>query len=52
MPSGRFETRTDSPAPMPTARVGLAVAAMALVFAALLFGPAGQLDWTLPRPGH
>jgi protein-S-isoprenylcysteine O-methyltransferase Ste14 len=32
---------------MPTALVGLAVAAMGLVFAALIFVPAGRLDWTL-----
>ena len=36
------EARTDSPAPMPTTLVGLAVVAMVLVFV-----PAGRLDWTL-----
>ena len=41
------DTRTDSPAPAPTVRVGLAVAAMAVVFAALLFVPAGRWDWAL-----
>jgi protein-S-isoprenylcysteine O-methyltransferase Ste14 len=41
------ETRTESPAAMPPALVGLAVGAMGLVFAALLFVPAGRLDWTL-----
>lgn len=42
-----IEPHTDTPTPLPTARVGLAVAAMVLVFAALLFVPAGRLDWTL-----
>lgn len=42
---GFDETRTDSPAPVSTARVGVAIAAMALVFATLLFVPAGRLDW-------
>ena len=32
---------------MPSALVGLAIAAMMLVFAVLLFAPAGRLDWTL-----
>ncbi len=41
------ETRTDSQAPMPTALGGLASVAMVLVFAALVFMPAGRLDWTL-----
>jgi hypothetical protein len=41
------ERPTDSPAPIPTALVCLAVAAMILVFAALVFVPAGRLDWTL-----
>jgi protein-S-isoprenylcysteine O-methyltransferase Ste14 len=41
------ETRSDSPARMPTALVGLAVAAMGLVFAVLIFVPAGRLDWAL-----
>ena len=40
------ETRTNAPAPMPTTLIGLAVAAMVLVFATLLFVPAGRLDWT------
>ncbi len=39
------EMRTHIPTPMPTALVGLAVAAMVLVFAALLFVLAGRLDW-------
>lgn len=42
-----MERPTDSPAPIPTALVCLAVAAMVLVFAALVFVPAGRLDWTL-----
>ena len=41
------ETRTNSPAPIPTALGGLASVAMVLVFAALVFVPAGRLDWTL-----
>jgi protein-S-isoprenylcysteine O-methyltransferase Ste14 len=41
------ETRGDSPASMPTALVGLAIAAMVLVFGVLVFVPAGRLDWTL-----
>lgn len=41
------ERPTDSPAPIPTALVCLAVAAMVLGFAALVFVPAGRLDWTL-----
>ncbi len=32
---------------MPSALVGLAIAAMVLVFSVLLFTPAGRLDWTL-----
>jgi protein-S-isoprenylcysteine O-methyltransferase Ste14 len=41
------KTRTGFPAPMLGALVGLAVAATAFVFAALLFLPAGRLDWAL-----
>jgi protein-S-isoprenylcysteine O-methyltransferase Ste14 len=41
------KTRTGSPASMPRALVGLGVAAMVLVFAVLVFVPAGRLDWTL-----
>jgi protein-S-isoprenylcysteine O-methyltransferase Ste14 len=41
------DTHDDAPAPVPTALVGLAVAAMGVVFAALLFVPAGRLDWML-----
>jgi protein-S-isoprenylcysteine O-methyltransferase Ste14 len=41
------ETRTGSPASMPMPLVGLAVAAMVLVFAVLVFVPAGRLDWKL-----
>jgi len=41
------ETRTDSPRRIPTALVGLAVAAMPLVFGALLFVSACRLDWML-----
>jgi protein-S-isoprenylcysteine O-methyltransferase Ste14 len=41
------ETRTRTQPPLPAALVGLAVAATGLVFAALLFVPAGRLDWTL-----
>ena len=37
----------DALAAVPTARVALAIAAMGLVFAALLFVPARRLDWTL-----
>lgn len=44
---GNVETRTGSPASMPTALVGLAIVAMVLVFAVLVFVPAGRLDWTL-----
>ena len=40
-------SRTDSPSPMLTVRVGLAVVAAGVVLAALLFLPAGRLDWTL-----
>jgi protein-S-isoprenylcysteine O-methyltransferase Ste14 len=40
------EVRAGSPAPTSTALVALAVLAMVLVFAALLFVPAGRLDWT------
>jgi protein-S-isoprenylcysteine O-methyltransferase Ste14 len=42
-----LETRTEAPARMPAALVGLAVAAMGVIFAALLFLPAGRLDWPL-----
>ena len=42
--------QTNSPAATSTARVALAIAAMALVFAALLFLPAGQLNWALGWP--
>jgi hypothetical protein len=41
------ETHDDAPAPMPTTLVALAVAAMGVGFAALIFVPAGRLDWTL-----
>ena len=41
------ETHDDAPAPMPTTLVALAVAAMGVGFAALLFVPAGRLDWML-----
>jgi protein-S-isoprenylcysteine O-methyltransferase Ste14 len=40
------ETRTDSRASMPTAVVGLAVAAVVVVLAGLLFALARRLDWT------
>jgi protein-S-isoprenylcysteine O-methyltransferase Ste14 len=40
----RMQHRSDE---IPTALVCLAVAAMILVFAALVFVPAGRLDWTL-----
>lgn len=39
------DSTTDRPAPMPTALIGLAVVAMGVVFAALLFVPAGRLNW-------
>lgn len=39
------ETRTDTPAPVPPALIGLAVLVMGIIFAALLFVPAGRLDW-------
>ena len=38
---------SKSEAPVPIALVGLAVVGMLLVFATLLFVPAGRLDWTL-----
>jgi protein-S-isoprenylcysteine O-methyltransferase Ste14 len=41
------ETPGDPAATIPTPLVGLAVAAMGLVFATLLFVPARRLDWTL-----
>ena len=41
------ETRTDSPPSISQALVGLAFIAMLLLFAALIFLPAGRLDWTL-----
>ena len=41
------ETPGDPAATVPTPLVGLAVAAMGLVFATLLFVPARRLDWTL-----
>ncbi|MHC4959204.1 MAG: methyltransferase family protein [Planctomycetota bacterium] len=41
------EARIESSTPVSRARVGLWVVAMALVFGALLFVPAGRLDWTL-----
>jgi protein-S-isoprenylcysteine O-methyltransferase Ste14 len=44
--TAEVETHGITPAPVPPARVGLAVALMALVFAVLLFAPAGRLDWT------
>jgi protein-S-isoprenylcysteine O-methyltransferase Ste14 len=40
-------TRTDSPGPVSATRAGLAAAAMILVFAVLLFLPAGRMDWPL-----
>ncbi len=43
----QVETPTDSPPRMPAALVGLGVASSGLVFMALLFVPAGRLDWTL-----
>ena len=41
------ETRADSPASMPTALVGLAVAAMVVLFAGLVFVLARRLGWSL-----
>ncbi len=41
------ETHTDSQTPMPMALGALASAVMVLVFAALVFIPAGRMDWTL-----
>ena len=41
------KTHTNTPARMPVAFVGLAVVGMVLVFAVLLFVPAGRLDWRL-----
>ena len=44
---GHTKTLTDSPAHTPQALIGLAFIALFLLFAALLFVPAGRLDWTL-----
>ena len=41
------EVGDDSPRPMPTALVILAVATMVASFAAMLFLPAGRIDWKL-----
>jgi protein-S-isoprenylcysteine O-methyltransferase Ste14 len=41
------EAHTDSQAPIPAPRVGLAVAAMGLILATLVLVPARRLDWTL-----
>jgi protein-S-isoprenylcysteine O-methyltransferase Ste14 len=40
-----IEMRADTPTAIPTPVVALAVVAMVLVVAALLFAPAGRLDW-------
>ena len=40
-----IETRADSPASMSMTRIGLTVAATILVFAVLVFLPAGRLNW-------
>ena len=42
-----FETQADPTATMSMVRIGLAIAMMTVLFAAILFGPARRLDWTL-----
>lgn len=41
----KVKTRSDCPPPMPAALIGLAIAAMGIVFVVLLFVPAGRLNW-------